>query len=471
MQAAIKAKYAEEWECRGGRCAGRASAEAKGMTIQGRLQLRGKDLTERLRAAAELLPSLEAADFADAFERFGDARIVLLGEATHGTHEFYAARAAITRRLIERHGFNIVAVEGDWPDIARIDDYVRHNAPRPRKGDPFARFPTWMWRNEEVLGFADWLRAHNAVLPEEQRATMRGLDVYSLGESIHAVIAYLDAHDPAAAAEARRSYGCLLPWQDEPQHYGRAVEYGRMAGCEDMVVAQLGELLLHRMDLIAEDGEAFFDAEQNARIVRAAEQYYRAMYRGSAASWNLRDRHMFDTLQRLMVHREDARAVIWAHNSHVGDASATAMGWHGEFNIGELVRAGYGDQAVLIGFGTDRGTVAAASDWGGEMHVMRVRPARDDSWEGAFRHAGYARSLTDWRGARRQDLVDALSQQLLERAIGVIYRPESELASHYFEAVLADQFDAYVWFEETRAVTPLGPERPHGAPETWPFGL
>ena len=432
-------------------------------------------LVGKLRDAAEILPPAEAPDFADAFDRFGDARVVLLGEATHGTHEFYAARAAITRRLIERHGFNIVAVEGDWPDIARIDDYVRHNAPRPRRGDPFLRFPTWMWRNEEVLGFADWLRQHNTSLPEAARATMRGLDVYSLGESIHAVVAYLDAHDPIAAAEARSRYGCLLSWQDEPQHYGQAVERGRLAGCEEAVIAQLRELLRQRMQLIArdgvQDGEAYFDAEQNARIVRAAESYYRAMYRGAVASWNLRDRHMFDTVQRLMAYRDNARAVIWAHNSHIGNASATAMGWRGEFNIGELVRTAYGDEAVLIGFGTDRGTVAAASDWGADMQVMPLRPARQHSWEEAFRHTGHARSLTDWRGAKRHDLANVLSQTLLERAVGVVYRPQSELLSHYFEAVLADQFDAYVWFEETRAVTPLGAERPHGAPETWPFGL
>ncbi|WP_067732622.1 erythromycin esterase family protein [Novosphingobium naphthalenivorans] len=441
------------------------------MTMQSRMAVNETDLLHGMRAAAERLPSPDAPDFADAFERFGDARVVLLGEATHGTHEFYAARAAITRRLVERHGFNIVAVEGDWPDIARIDAYVRHRATRPRRGEPFLRFPTWMWRNEEVLALADWLRGHNATLPEDRRASMHGLDVYSLGESIHAVIAYLDAHDPGAAAEARQRYACLMPWQDEPQHYGRAVERGTLHGCEDSVVAQLEGLLARRMEYIGEDGEAFFDAEQNARIVRGAEQYYRAMYRGSVASWNLRDRHMFDTLLRLMAHREDARAVIWAHNSHVGNASATAMGWHGEFNIGELARAAFGEEAVLIGFGTDRGTVAAASDWGADMRVMQVRPAREDSWEAAFRRTGLARSLTDWRGPRRKVLGEMLSQTLLERAIGVVYRPETERASHYFEAVLADQFDAFVWFEETRAVTPLGHERPHGAPETWPFGL
>ena len=434
-----------------------------------------EDLPSTLREHAEVLPGPDDPDFAASFDRFADARIVLLGEATHGTHEFYEARAQITKRLVERHGFNIVAVEGDWPDLARIDDYVRHGAPRPRSGEPFVRFPTWMWRNQEVLAFADWLRRHNADIAEDMRVTMRGLDVYSLRESIHAVLAYLDKHCPEEAASARHRYGCLTPWQDEPQQYGQAVVHGSLAKCEEPMVAQLGDLLARRMQLIAHDrgsdGEAFFDAEQNARIVRAAERYYRSMYRGAVESWNLRDRHMFDTLQRLMAHTREARAVVWAHNSHVGNASATAMGWQGEFNIGELVRNAYGDDAVLIGFGTDRGTVAAASNWGESMEIMQVRPARDDSWEGMFRKTGLARSLTDWRGGRKKDLVNALSHALLERAIGVVYRPQNELTSHYFESVLADQFDAWVWFEQSRAVTPLGPERPHGAPETWPFGL
>ena len=429
------------------------------------------DLPAALRAGSVTISSPDHPDFGREFDRYGDARIVLLGEATHGTHEFYAARAQITRRLIEKHGFNIVAVEGDWPDIARIDEYVRHGAARPRSGEPFARFPTWMWRNEEVLAFADWLHRHNEDRPQDQRVSMRGLDVYSLGQSIHSVISYLDEHSPAEAHEARRRYSCLTPWQDEPQNYGRAVKYEGVSKCEDAIVSQLDELLKRRMEWIAQDGDSYFDAEQNARIVRAAERYYRAMYWGAAESWNLRDRHMFETLQQLIAHQKDARAVVWAHNSHIGNASATAMGWQGEFNIGELVRKSYGDQAVLIGFGTDRGTVAAASDWGAEMEIMAVRSARDDSWEGAFRLTGLSRSLTDWRARKDSELVAALSAVLLERAIGVVYRPQSELTSHYFEAVLADQFDAYVWFEESRAVTPLGRERPHGAPETWPFGL
>jgi erythromycin esterase-like protein len=440
------------------------------MTVSDSISLAPTELTSLLRECGEPIARPDAADFADPFERFADARIVLLGEATHGTHEFYAARAEITRRLIERHGFTIVAVEGDWPDIARLDDYVRHNGPRMRKGEPFARFPTWMWRNAEVLAFVDWLRGFNAELPPERRASMRGLDVYSLGESIHAVLAYLEAHDPDEAAVARRRYGCLDAWADQPQGYGQAVKYMKLKPCERAVVDQLRALLAERIELVDGDRDAFLDAEINARIVRDAERYYRAMYEGSVTSWNVRDRHMFDTLQALMAHHRDARAVVWAHNSHVGNASATAMGWHGEFNIGELVRSAYGDQAVLVGFGTDRGTVAAASEWDGEMLVKTVRPAREDSWEGAFRRAGRARSLTDWRTGRAE-LREALSQTLLERAIGVIYRPETERSSHYFEAVLADQFDAFVWFEETGPVTPLGSERPQGAPEMWPFGL
>ena len=435
------------------------------------------ELARMLRGHGERLPAPERNDeFGAFFDRFGDAKVVLLGEATHGTAEFYRARAAITQRLIVDHGFNIVAVEADWPDAARIDRYVRHLAPATEARPAFQRFPTWMWRNEEVLGFVDWLRLHNKHQPPERRAAFRGLDVYSLGASIAAVLHYLDQIDPKAAEAARRRYGCLTPWQDEPAAYGWAVTHGKKDPCEDKVVEELNELLAKHLDYIRRDGEAFFDAAQNARIVRAAERYYRIMYRGSAESWNLRDRHMFDTLQMLMRARgESAKAVVWAHNSHIGNAAATAMGWQGEFNIGELCRTAYGDEAVLIGFGTDRGTVAAADDWDGEMRIKTVIPARPDSWEFAFRKAGHARSLTDWRRAaasgRHRELVEALREPRQERAIGVVYRPKSEFLSHYFEAVLAEQFDAYVWFEETSAVTPLAGGRPKGAPETYPFGL
>jgi erythromycin esterase-like protein len=446
--------------------------------LERRTQAEAEELARLLRGVGENLPQPEHdSAFGAFFDRFGDAKVVLLGEATHGTSEFYRARAAITKQLVTQHGFNIVAVEADWPDAARIDRYVRHLAPAVSARQAFERFPTWMWRNEEVLAILDWLRHHNEGLPAERRTAFRGLDVYSLGASIEAVLAYLDKVDPNAAAGARRRYGCLTPWQDEPADYGRAVLYGRKDSCEEVAIAQLNELLAHRLDYMRQDGEAFFEAAQNARIVRAAERYYRIMYRGDNESWNLRDRHMFDTLQGLLrADGADAKAVVWAHNSHIGNAAATAMGWHGEFNIGELCRTAYGDEAVLIGFGTDRGTAAAADDWDGEMHVKSVVPARPDSYEFAFRKSGLARSLTDWRRSapRRsngRELVEALRESRLERAIGVVYRPQTEFMSHYFEAVMAEQFDAFVWFEETRAVTPLAAGRPHGAPETYPFGL
>jgi len=425
-----------------------------------------------VRHSGEPLPPLEDAEaFGALFDRFADAKVVLLGEATHGTSEFYRARAAITRRLVERHGFSIVAAEADWPDAARIDAYVRHRAVPPSDDAAFQRFPAWMWRNEEVEDFVNWLRDFNRDRQDDRRVEFRGLDVYSLDASIRAVIDYLDTVDPDAAKDARGRYGCLSPWQSDPARYGRAVLTGQKRPCDQALLTQLQDMLAKRIEYMDADHEAFFDAVQNARIVHAAEHYYRIMYEGATESWNLRDRHMFDTLQRLLARRKDSRAVVWAHNSHIGNAAATAMGWQGEFNIGELCRTAYQDQAVLIGFGTDRGTVAAASDWDSPMEIKDVRPARPDSHERIFRDAGLDCFLTDWRGPGRLDLRRALSRPRLERAIGVIYRPETELYSHYFEAVLPEQFDAFVWFDETRAVTPLTEAHGEGMPETYPFGL
>ena len=428
-------------------------------------------LARVLGEAAQDLPQPESAEaFGDLFAPFGDARVVLLGEATHGTSEFYRARAAITRHLIRNCGFNIVAAEADWPDAARLDRYVRHRAPEPTRARAFERFPTWMWRNQEVLEFVEWLRRENEARSESDRVEFRGLDVYSLRESIAAVLHYLDRVDPEAAKQARFRYGCLTPWQADPVRYGHRAAMGGDT-CEEEVKEQLLALLRKRLEYAARDGEDYFDASQNARIIRAAEQYYRIMYQGSRESWNLRDRHMFDTLQSLMHRRgQQAKAVVWAHNSHIGNAAATSMGWEGEFNIGELCRAAYGDDLVAIGFGTDRGTVAAASDWDSPMEIKTVRPVREDSYEFLFRHAGHARSLTNWRGGRGGLLRKLLSEPRRERAIGVVYRPESELLSHYFRAVLSEQFDAYVWFETSHAITPLtGAQR--GETETYPFGL
>jgi erythromycin esterase-like protein len=409
-------------------------------------------LRHALASAAEALPFLDDAQaFGASFDRFADARVVLLGESTHGTSEFYRARAAITRRLIERHGFTIVAIEADWPDAAKLDRWLRGRPCSKEAQTAFGRFPKWKWRNTEMHEFALWLRAYNATLPLERRTSFRGLDIYSLSASIEAVLAHLDAADPEAARQARHHYDCLGPWQAQPEQYGQAMLFSNRPGCEEAAVAQLKAMLDARL---AGDAEARFDATQNARVVRSAEQYYRLMYRSGTESWNLRDRHMFETLQAVMNQAGPAsKAVVWAHNSHIGNASATSLGWRGELNIGELCRTAFGAEAALIGFGTDRGTVAAAHDWDDPMMVMQVRPAAAGSYEALMRDAGLPpRALLD---LRQPLLRQALALPRLERAIGVVYRPMTERRSHYFEAVLPDQFDAFLWFEETSAITPL----------------
>ena len=433
----------------------------------------GEHIQASLRQYSEPLPALDTDAFGELFDRYGDARVVLIGEASHGTSEFYRTRAAITRRLIERHGFSIVAVEADWPDAAQVDRCVRDLPSGPTQAQAFARFPSWMWRNAEVVEFSRWMHGHNRRLAPADRVEFRGLDVYSMRSSIGEVLSYLDINDPDMAREARRRYGCLTPWQDEPALYGHFVERDGVSPCEEAVVAQLHSLLGDRLEGCASAEEALFNATQNARVVLAAEQYYRAMYRGTQASWNLRDKHMFDTLQLLLAHRGlNAKAIVWAHNSHIGNAGATAMGWRGEFNIGQLCRTAYARAAVSIGMSTDRGQVAAADDWDSPMQVKTVLPAREDSWERQFRDAGVSASLTDWRAPERGELRRVLAQPLLERAIGVIYRPDTERQSHYFEAVLSEQFDALVWIENTKAVTPLAVgETPSHEEGTFPFGL
>ena len=434
---------------------------------------RAPSATDLIRDAAEPLPEPDDPAFGAMFDRFAKARVVLLGEATHGTSEFYRARAQITRRLIERHGFNIVAVEADWPDAARIDRYVRHKAVHVGSGPAFRRFPQWMWRNVEVANFVDWLRAHNAALHPSEHVGFFGLDIYNMNASIAAVIEYLDRFDPKAAAVARERYGCLTPWQRDPATYGRVALTTGYAKCERPVLLALRDLLDKQLQYEAQDRDSFLDAAQNARLVASAERYYRAMYYGTAKSWNLRDRHMFDTLNNLMEWRgSNAKAVVWAHNSHIGNAAATDMGQaRDEINIGQLCREKFGDDAALIGFGTDRGSVAAADDWDGPMKVKTVRPAHPESYERLCRDAGIRRFLLDLREGQHEELRSALMRARLERAIGVIYRPETELASHYFDAHLPTQFDGYIWFEETRAINPLPAEPKEGLPETYPFGL
>jgi protein-L-isoaspartate(D-aspartate) O-methyltransferase len=430
-------------------------------------------LAHLVREEAEPIRDIDQADLGGLLERIGDGRVVLLGEATHGTSEFYRMRARITRELIVRRGFNIVAVEADWPDARRIDRYVRH-LPHPNVDwKAFARFPTWMWRNHDVSEFSEWLRAHNAGLSDPNARTgFFGLDLYSLYTSLDSVLEYLDRVDPPTAAIARERYACLTPWQHDPAVYGRAAVTGRYRTCEAEAVAMLRELLQKRLDYVAHDGLDFLDAVQNARLVADAERYYRIMYYGAAPSWNLRDQHMFETLQNLLsFHGPDARAVVWEHNSHVGDASVTEMASRGELNLGQLCREHFGDQAFLVGFGTDHGTVAAATDWDGPMEVKRVRPSHVDSYERVCHDTGVEAFLLQLREPRRAVLREELMPARLERAIGVVYRPESELLSHYFQASLPRQFDAYIWLDETRAVVPLPVAIPEGLPDTYPFGV
>ena len=425
-----------------------------------------------------------ARDYDPLMDLIGDARFALLGEASHGTHEFYRERARITQRLIEEKGFAAVAIEADWPDAYRVNRYVRNSS-----GDvdamealaDFRRFPRWMWRNTEVVEFIEWLRAHNDALPPNAKKTgFYGLDLYSLHASMKAVLQYLERVDPDAAKRARARYACFDHFGPDPQIYGFIAATDLDKSCKDQVVSQLVELQRRAPEYARRNGsvgeDELFYAEQNARLVKNAEEYYRSMFFGEVSSWNLRDSHMVETLDALATHLGQqggsAKVVVWAHNSHLGDARATAMGQRGELNVGHLVREKYGREAVLIGFTTFHGTVTAASDWDGVAERKRVRPALAGSFEALFHSTLPSRFLLAWRDNRA--LSEALHGPRLERAIGVIYRPETERASHYFQARLSDQFDAVLHFDETRAVEPLECTAQWEAgelPETFPFAV
>lgn len=422
-----------------------------------KFSIRRQRLSQRVAEACEPFDDIESADIDKIVDRIGSARVVLIGESSHGTSEFYRMRARITRALVEKAGFNIVGIEADWPDTSMLDRWVRGWDGSGLGEPPFSRFPRWMWRNREMLAFVDWLRTHNGRQGEaEPMTSLHGLDLYSLYNSIYTVLEYLERVDPAAADRARQRYACFSPWEKEPATYGRATVWGERDDCEDEVVDTLRDILSRRMEYRTADGEALFDTEQNARVVQSAERYYRVMYYGSRESWNLRDRHMFSTLRSVMQHRgDDARAVVWAHNSHVGDASATEMGMRGETNIGALAREKWGDDAYLIGFGTDHGTVAAASNWDEPMQVKKVRPSHTESYEQIFHQTEVPGFTLPLSRSDSADLRHDLATPRLERAIGVIYRPETERISHYFESVLPKQFDEYIWFDETTAVQPL----------------
>jgi erythromycin esterase-like protein/predicted phosphoribosyltransferase len=425
----------------------------------------------------------DPSDYDTLLDDIGRARVVLLGEATHGTHEFYRHRALITGRLIAEKGFSAVAVEADWPDAYRVNRYVRGagtdgDATEALSG--FRRFPAWMWRNADVLDFIGWLRSHNEGRPEPARAGFYGLDLYSLRASAEAVLTYLDKVDPPAAARARERYACFDRFGDELHDYARATHWDLSASCEDEAVSQLVELRRRAAEYATRNGriapDEFFAAEQNARLVRDAEAYYRTMFGGRVDSWNLRDRHMADTLRALRQFlersRPDARVVVWAHNSHLGDARATEMGDGGELNLGQLVREEFGAQAALVGFTTHTGTVTAATEWDGPAHRRHVRPSLAGSVERLFHETAIRRFLLPIR--TDPELQSILAAPRLERAIGVIYAPETERRSHYFHTRLSDQFDYVLHFDETRAVEPLERTAAWEAgevAETFPSGL
>jgi erythromycin esterase-like protein/predicted phosphoribosyltransferase len=405
--------------------------------------------------------------YADLLERAADADFVLIGESTHGTHEFYAERAELSRRLIAEAGFTVVAVEGDWPDARRVNRYVRGESddqtPEQALSD-FRRFPAWMWRNAVVRDFVGWLRAYND--EHAPKAGFYGLDLYSLHASMEAVVRYLEEVDPDAAERARERYSCFDHHGRDPQAYGYATALGGEEPCEREAVEVLIELREHRAANATDDA---FYAEQNAALVVDAEEYYRAMFRSSRHSWNLRDQHMEKTLHSLVSYlerdHEPVKAVVWAHNSHLGDARATEMGRRGELNLGQLVRERHGADALLVGMTTYAGTVTAASDWGRPGERRRVRPALHGSWEELFHQAGRERSLIDPRKTHGLQL---------ERAVGVVYRPETERISHYFHARLSAQFDALLHFDETTALEPLertGEWERGEAPDTYPWGV
>jgi erythromycin esterase-like protein len=453
------------------------------MAVPHALPLGERAVLEALRREAHPLTS-DHRDYDALLALIGDARIVLLGEASHGTHEFYRERARITKRMIADHGFTALAIEGDWPDAYRVNRYIRgarEDGDAEEALHGFRRFPTWMWRNADVLDLVGWLRAHNDGLARDaRRVGFYGLDLYSLGASMEAVIGYLDEQDPDAAARARSRYECLQPYGAERAEYGRAVLLGVGEPCRRRVVEQLVELRRHAGDYLRRDGLAaedeYFFAEQNAAVVANAEEYYRTMFGDHAGSWNLRDRHMADTLDQLLAHLDrhggTARIVVWEHNSHIGDARATEMGSRGELNIGQLMRERHGRDAVNVGFTTYAGTVTAASEWGAPAERKRVRPALADSYE-ALLHATRIPAFLLCPLAAG-DTGRALREPRLERAIGVIYRPQTERQSHWFAASATQQFDALVHIDHTRAVEPL--ERTQTwelgePPETYPSAL
>ena len=433
-----------------------------------------RTLPELIAQSSEHFTTIDEVNLDNLMERIGDSRVVLLGEASHGTAEFYEMRARITKELIEKKGFTIIAAEADWPDATHINHYIHgRKSDALLQNEPFSRFPTWMWANQSMLEFTHWLHAYNDKTEfSAQKVGFYGLDLYSLYSSIDVVLNYLQQVDPKTAEVARLRYGCLMPWAEDPALYSRAIINQQHKGCETEVLKNLQDLLKKRLEYSVASREQFFDAEQNAKLIVNAECYYRTLYYDENNSWNQRDQHMFEALQAVLDFRgSKSKAVVWAHNSHIGDARATQMSARGELNIGQLARQEYGDKAYNIGFGTDHGTVAAASRWGEAMEIKQVQPSHIDSYERIFHEVSTDNFLLPLRYPLNEDLRKELLPERLERAIGVIYRPKTERQSHYFYASLPSQFDEYIWFDKTRAVEALTKQRGDKAFDTFPSGL
>jgi erythromycin esterase-like protein len=422
-------------------------------------------------------------DYDPLIELAGQAQLVLIGEASHGTHEFYATRAALTRRLIEEKNFRLLALEADWPDMLRVHRYVTGRTNERSVTDAladFRRFPAWMWRNTVMTAFVGWLRGWN-FRPEHEsdRTGIFGMDLYSMHASMEAVLQYLEKHDPEAAIRARRRYRCFEHFGEDPQAYGYATSHGHAESCERAVVEQLVDLRRSYGEFLSRDGQIaedeFFYAEQNARLVKNAESYYRSMFRGHEESWNLRDDHMTETLLALVAHSPSQRGkvIVWAHNSHLGDARATEMSRRGEWNVGQLTRERFAGRVFNLGFSTYSGTVTAARDWGDPAECRVVQPGLSGSYEELFHATGVPRFWIDLQ--QSNDAIEILREPRLQRAIGVIYRPETERLSHYFQSCLPQQFDAIIHLDETNALQPLdntGGEWERGElPETFPEGF
>ncbi|MEZ5758360.1 MAG: erythromycin esterase family protein [Emcibacteraceae bacterium] len=416
-------------------------------------------------------PAGEATDEYDSIiEASSDKQFVLIGEASHGTEEFYRTRSEISQRLIEEKGFDAVAVEADWPDAYAVNRFVC-DLTQPSTAEEalsrFERFPTWMWANYEILHFIKWLRAFNEMFHKKTKSVgFYGLDLYSMNTSVNAVIDYLKTIDIDAAERARQRYSCLEYFADEKQTYSYELKKAVAKSCEKEIIDQLIDLrkkayhYLQRDGLIAED--EYFCAEQNARLIKNGQEYYSSMFASEVTPrpnlWNLRDRHMFGTLENLKKHLSNqlgrkAKIIVWAHNSHIGNAAATEMSHRGEYNIGQMVRQTYQDQALLVGFSTARGTVTAASNWSMPAECKKIRLPIPGSYEDIFHKVNKKNFLLDLR--ENNNATDKLYLPRLQRAIGVIYRPETERQSHYFHAVLPAQFDFMIHFDESNALEPM----------------